>query len=267
MYFVTTCKQITLYNGNKFQLKKKKFGETWEEPREATGLELLGELTPPSVGWRYVLSDESRRSFVGYLQKPFPESFCEKWEEIVRAGTEWQQPVGKYGPVPRKTAWMVQRGCSCTYHYGDVEVEPQIFPNWMLELLRHAMPRCGLCDPMDWPNSCNLNLYSNGSMCVGWHSDDEQLFQGTFRDTRIISLSLGQARKFELRRNWIEGKDKKPDSVILGPGDLMMMEGMVQKHFQHRVPKEENVEGARINLTWRWIIKHDPHCPAGRSRS
>mmetsp|Transcript_128089 Transcript_128089/g.255766 ORF Transcript_128089/g.255766 Transcript_128089/m.255766 type:complete len:239 (-) Transcript_128089:8-724(-) len=44
------------------------------------------------------------------------------------------------------------------------------------------------------------------------------------------------------------------------------MEGMVQKHFMHRVPREENIEGPRINLTWRWILKHRPRCPIGRVR-
>ncbi|CAK0792107.1 unnamed protein product, partial [Prorocentrum cordatum] len=44
-------------------------------------------------------------------------------------------------------------------------------------------------------------------------------------------------------------------------------EGMFQKHLQHRVPREENVEGPRINLTWRWTLKHKPSCPAGRQRA
>jgi len=101
---------------------------------------------------------------------------------------------------------------------------------------------------------------------VGWHSDDEPLFQGKFRDIMIISLSLGVKRKFELRFNWPEEGEKPVRSFQLGSGDLMTMEGMTQKHMMHRVPKEENVKGSRINLTWRWVIKHTPKCPVGRSR-
>jgi len=243
-----------------------KFGDTWEEPRDSTGLKLLGELAPRSARWKYILSDESRRSFAGYLANPFQQHLTDKWEAAVREGTEWQQHMGKHGPVPRKTAWMVKKGCTCAYRYGGLEVQPQIYPNWMLELLRHAMPLCGLADTKDWPDSCNMNLYSDGSMSVGWHSDDERLFQGSFQDIRIISLSFGQARRFELRANWVEGKEKRLNSISLGTGDLMTMEGMVQKHFQHRVPREEDVDGARINLTWRWIEKHNPRCPAGRRR-
>merc|ERR1712224_1080525 len=39
-----------------------------------------------------------------------------------------------------------------------------------------------------------------------------------------------------------------------------MGEGLVQKYYQHRVPKEK-ATGPRINLTWRWVKKHRPGCP------
>mmetsp|Transcript_78854 Transcript_78854/g.203118 ORF Transcript_78854/g.203118 Transcript_78854/m.203118 type:complete len:130 (-) Transcript_78854:66-455(-) len=129
------------------------------------------------------------------------------------------------------------------------------------------MPLCGLPSQADWPDSCNLNLYEDGGASVGWHSDDERLFQGKFVDIRIISLSFGQKRKFELRANCPEEGEKAVKRIMLGSGDLMTMEGMTQKHFQHRVPKEACAAGARINLTWRWILKHNPQCPAGRTRS
>ena len=35
------------------------------------------------------------------------------------------------------------------------------------------------------------------------------------------------------------------------------MEGMFQKHFRHRVPKDPSVLEPRINFTWRWIKKHE----------
>lgn len=104
-------------------------------------------------------------------------------------------------------------------------------------------------------------------MSVGWHSDDEALFQGKFRDIAIISLSLGCQRKFELRTNWPEDGEKPVRKLWLGNGDLMSMEGMVQKHYQHRVPKEDAVSSPRINLTWRWTVRHRPRCPATRNHA
>merc|ERR1719263_979055 len=107
-----------------------------------------------------------------------------------------------------------------------------------------TMPYCGLKDPSEWPNSCNLNLYEDGGMSVGWHTDDERLFNGKFQDIRIISLSLGASRKFELRLNWPDEskRERKFTNLVLGDGDICSMEGMFQKHFQHRVPREENVQ-------------------------
>ncbi|CAE8626792.1 unnamed protein product, partial [Polarella glacialis] len=186
--------------------------------------------------------------------------------ERIKEGTTWLQPEGRNGPIPRKTAWMVRKGCECKYRYGGIEVEPAEYPPWMIELMTSLMPLCGLQQTTHWPDSCNMNLYEDGGMSVGWHSDDEKIFQGKFRDIAIISLSLGVTRKFELRSNWPGEREKRVHQVLLGDGDLMTMEGMTQKHFQHRVPKEDNITGPRINLTWRWVGKHTPQCPACRAR-
>merc|ERR1711959_496187 len=135
-----------------------------------------------------------------------------------------------------------------------------------VQLMSVIMPLAGIPDMSQWPNSCNLNLYDDGGMSVGWHSDDESLFQGKFQDISIISLSLGVTRTFELRKNWPTEEEDTVSRMSLNSGDLMTMEGMLQKHFQHRVPKEEVVEGPRINLTWRWILKHRTKCPQCRTR-
>merc|ERR1712048_778899 len=176
-------------------------------------------------------------------------------------GTSWFQPEGPLGLIPRKTAWMVKGGCSCTYRYGGIEVVPQAFPGWMIELLQIYMPYCGLGEPDAWPDSCNVNFYENGAQSVGWHTDDELLFQGMVQDIRIISLSLGQIRKFDIKLNWPEDDERPVERLRLGNGCLCTMEGMVQKHFLHRVPKEAENLGPRINLTWRWILKHTKTCP------
>lgn len=55
---------------------------------------------------------------------------------------------------------------------------------------------------------------------MGWHADDEPLFQGKTRDCRIISLSLGAARSFELRKNW---SDEATVHLRLSAGDLCTM--------------------------------------------
>lgn len=238
----------------------------WEKPRTETGLRLLSELAS-GAAWRYVQADEGRRSYVAYLPNPFTRDQTSTFYQECKDQTKWLQPSSPSGiPIPRKTAWMVANTCQCSYRYGSIEVDHVTYPPWMLSLMQLVMPHCGLATPDTWPTSCNLNLYEDGGMSVGWHSDDERLFQGKFQDVRIISLSLGAARKFEVRTNWPEAGEKGFNEVVLGDGDLCTMEGMFQKHFQHRVPKEGGVRGARINLTWRWVVKHAPRCPASRMR-
>jgi alkylated DNA repair dioxygenase AlkB len=228
---------------------------------------LISDLAPPSVTWEYVVTDESRRSYAAYLPCPFEKSQCDDFFDEIRHGTDWFQPTGKWGPAPRQTAWMVKKGCECQYQYGDTNVDPQEYPPWMISLLKQVMPLCGITSEEDWPDSCNMNLYEDGNMSVGWHADDERLFQGKFRDIMILSLSLGQKRKFQMRLNFPEDDEPKEQTIFLGDGDLMSMEGMFQKHYQHRVPKEDGLEPRpRINLTWRWVLMHTTKCPAARDR-
>ena len=114
------------------------------------------------------------------------------------------------------------------------------------------------------PNSYD-NWYESGRF-VGWHSDDESLFQSKYEDCLIIGLSLGQSRKFEIKLmddDFImdDGTEEVDPTVevkqiVLHNGDLMTMEGLFQKYYVHRVPKSYDIEEPRINFTWRWIKKH-----------
>lgn len=248
-----------------------------EPSREGVGLTLLGELSKQdrkgedSQGkhlWQYVLQDEVRRCFAGKVNPGLRAYDLKRFYATVQQETEWGQPVSATSgePIPRKTAWMVADSCVCPYRYGGVEVEPDRFPPWMVELMETFMPFCGLRNSKSWPTCCNLNLYEDGGMSVGWHADDEDLFQGRLADCPIISLSLGETRTFELRPNAPAEGEQDVHRLVLENGDLMTMEGLTQKHYQHRVPKER-ARGSRINLTWRWIKKHRPQCPCGRQRN
>jgi len=248
---------VQLHKSRGFKRKREASNEAEPEAKRvrtawAEGIELLGDLAPENANWTYPLLDQEWRCFAGYLKEALTPEERGRCFELVRRGTTWLQPSGRWGPLPLKTAWMcAEEFKTCKYRYGGAEVLPVAFPNWMQEVMATCMPLCGLLDPSQWPNSCNLNLYVDGQHSVGWHADNEDLFQGKFQDCRIISLSLGQTRKFELKC----GKDFH--RLDLGDGDLCTMEGMTQKHYQHRVPKEFDKKlGERINLTWRWIVKH-----------
>ena len=39
------------------------------------------------------------------------------------------------------------------------------------------------------------------------------------------------------------------------PGlSYVTMQGMFQRKLKHSVPREPEVKGPRINITWRWIV-------------
>jgi len=119
---------------------------------------------------------------------------------------------------------------------------------------------------MPIPDSVNLNLYQDGQQSVNWHADDEPLF--ACDDVRIFSLSLGQAREFQIvsKENMKSsgtakfkfGKSQIPRNVIatnLGAGDFLIMAGGMQNFYLHRIPADSSTL-PRVNLTWRYIKQH-----------
>jgi len=123
-----------------------------------------------------------------------------------------------------------------------------------------------------WPNSANLNLYHDGRKAVGWHADDESLFRGKERDCPIVSVSLGTPRELWIALKKADGMDPDPKTILevdLKDGDVLTMEGRMQQHCVHIVPKgnpREPIRQERINITFRWIRDHRFHCPLHRRR-
>ena len=66
----------------------------------------------------------------------------------------------------------------------------------------------------------------------------------------IASLNLGETRRFLFRP---KSKKEKPYELLLNHGSLLIMQGAMQHHWQHAVPKEPKKTKPRINLTFRWI--------------
>jgi hypothetical protein len=110
------------------------------------------------------------------------------------------------------------------------------------------------------PNSVNINLYKDGTHGVGWHSDDEVLFDGLNQPIDIVSFSLGATRKFEWKRKQ-EPDSVRPNFLRLADGDIMVMSGMCQRDIVHRAAKDRYSTEPRINFTWRRIVNHRHQCP------
>lgn len=93
-------------------------------------------------------------------------------------------------------------------------------------------------------DSCLLNLYIDGSCGLGWHNDEESISE----DSSIASVSFGEERRFDLR--YIKNK-KEVYSVVLEHGALLIMQGIMQKYWEHHLPKSKSIIGPRINITFR----------------
>ena len=191
-------------------------------------------------------------------RNPFSVNWCNQWFNHLQE-LQWERPNGRHGkPLNRGTAWFVQNGCNCTYDYGNMQISPRAFPDWLTDLMDIVMPECGFTDKADWPNSCNINHYERLDDSVGPHSDNEALFQGKAREITIISLSLGGTRDLSIHA----GKTLL-GIIPLRNGDIMAMEKWTQNKLKHsiaKLPPNSKEEPRRINLTWRWLILHKLGC-------
>jgi len=136
------------------------------------------------------------------------------------------------------------------YQYSGLNWPGKEFPEWFIKITKIIMTNFNL---KKMPNSCNINLYKDGSEGVGWHSDNESIFQSKYRDSMIISLSLGATRKFQFKK---QANNNNPISINLKSGDILTMEGLFQRFYFHRIIPEYYIEKNRVNFTWRWITLH-----------
>ena len=102
-------------------------------------------------------------------------------------------------------------------------------------------------------NSCLCNYYVDGAAGMGWHSDREAELGD---EPLIASLSLGAERLFRFRRRppWREAHGYRTWDFQLASGDLLLMRGSTQEHFEHELPVRRKIKDPRINLTFRTIL-------------
>lgn len=202
------------------------------------------------------LDDKDRSCKIRLLKNAFSKETLNEWFNVALFHIPWTNPSTTDREIPRLVSWITNPGCSCSYSYAGAHTEPQKKPNWLNELEKIVCQAFGI-DTL--PDAVNINLYRNQEDCVGWHADDESLFQGLHQECTILSLSLGETRTFQYR---LKNSFKDlPEKVDLSSGDLVTMEGLFQRWYVHRVPQEENFCRARINFTWRWILEHRAYCP------
>jgi len=173
-----------------------------------------------------------------------PATDADALQRTLREDVPWEvhriRMFGRQVDSPRLSCWMGDP--TARYRYSGTNFVPAPWHPALLPLRERLATFC------DAPfNSVLLNRYRDGDDGMGWHSDNEPELGPA---PMIASLSLGAERRFLLRRR--EDHARKAE-VTLGHGDLLLMGGQTQRHYQHALPKSARPLVERINLTFRWI--------------
>lgn len=94
------------------------------------------------------------------------------------------------------------------------------------------------------PNYVLINKYRDGKDEVGPHHDKNT------RGTTVLSVSLGAVRDFCIQADADKSEKYR---VTLASGSLLTMEGEMQRHYKHSLPKCAAVQTWRYNLTMRYM--------------
>lgn len=148
--------------------------------------------------------------------------------------------AGKHVVTARQVAWYGDREEAYRYSGATKVARP-----WT-PLLRSVKQRVEAAVGRAF-NACLLNLYASGDEGMSWHSDDEGALGPA---PTIASLSLGARRRFDFRHR----ADRRKVSLVLDSGQLVVMAGSTQRHWEHALPKTKQVRTPRINLTFRAIV-------------
>ena len=142
--------------------------------------------------------------------------------------------------------------CTCGYSYSRYAI-PCLPFSPILQALADCIERALNVTV----NSVNANYYSDAKAMLGLHSDNEFLFQADKQASCIVSVSFGATRKFVIKnkRTGLEIYQK------LSHGDVLTMEGLMQRFYEHGICQATLPVGARLNLAFRQIVAHGDSCP------
>ena len=151
---------------------------------------------------------------------------------------------GTWHREPRRTATEARPGVAL----------PEVVGNIRSALSEHyALPFQGLF----------CNYYETGQDSVAWHADR---IGRTEVDPLVAIVSLGGPRTFRLRpKPGRQGDSVSSHSVALASGDLLVMGGATQHHWEHAIPKTHQAS-PRMSVTMRASRRATPDGAMQRPR-
>lgn len=178
-----------------------------------------------------------------YYGKIFSDAECEKYYQYLFNQIPWENDeaviFGKLIYTKRKVAWFGEKKFEYTYSNRTKHAKL-----WTPELLA-LKQKCEEISSETY-NSCLLNLYHDGSEGMAYHSDGEKDLK---KHGAIASLTFGAERKFSFKHKI----SKERIDIQLENGSLLVMKGITQENWLHRLPPTTKVKMPRVNLTFRTI--------------
>ncbi len=149
---------------------------------------------------------------------------------------------GRSVDAPRLSCWIGDP--HAVYGYSGTRFAPHPWTPALEWLRGRVEAACGARF-----DSVLANLYRDGNDAMGWHSDDEPELGA---QPVIASISLGASRRFRLRSR---DAQRRTLDMELPHGSLLRMAGDTQRNYRHALPRSRRVHDARLNLTFRRIIR------------
>ncbi len=166
---------------------------------------------------------------------------------ILKSETKWEQNdiviFGKKNKIPRLNEWYGP----VNMNYSNINFVSKPLTK-TLNQIREKIEK----ETSSYYNSVLMNLYRNGHDSMGWHSDDENIYNPK---APIASLSLGGSRWMKFKKKTKKGLGKRTLKLRLDKGDLIIMKNPTQEILKHCIPKSLTDIDARINLTFRSVIE------------
>jgi len=181
---------------------------------------------------------------VNFYGLVFSPEESEHYYQYLLSNINWKNDeiklFGKHIVTKRKVAWFGDKPFQYTYSGLTKTAQtwnPDLLPlKSTIEELTH-----------ETYNSCLFNLYHSGEEGMTWHSDGEKELK---KNGAIASLSFGAERKFVFKHK----ESGETVSVLLPSGSLLVMKGLTQSYWLHRLPPTKRVHTPRINLTFRTFV-------------
>jgi alkylated DNA repair dioxygenase AlkB len=180
---------------------------------------------------------------VNYYGKLLTDQEANVFYKALLESIDWRNDeaviFGKHYITKRKVAWYGDKNFE--YKYSNITKYALPWTPELEVLKKLAQEKSG-----ETYNSCLLNLYHTGDEGMAWHSDGEKDLK---KNGAIASMSFGAERKFAFKHK--ETKEKV--DIFLENGSLLVMKGLTQSHWLHRLPPTKRIKTPRVNLTFRTI--------------